>query len=676
MTNPNNRSKHRIITTRKIDLNANHEGFRNSVGNIPWNMMSIFDDPNDKLYMWEKLFTPIMDDFFPVKRKRIRKNTHPWVNSDILSLMRNRDQARKKALKSKSVDDFGIYKRLRNCVTSSMRKAKTDYFQRQLDDCTGDPKAFWKLMKKVLLSKNKSTKIDKLVVDGVDITDPKGISDSLNSYFTSIATDLLSARTSSSTFPTPDSNPHYESLSQFSSSLERSSPVKFHFRSTTDDEVYKLLTNLKPNKATGNDNIPAKVLKISAGSISQSLSCIFNSSLETGIFPSRWKTAKISSIPKGNTTTNRDNYRPISTLPCLSKICEMCVNNQVQAHDRKFQTFLEPNQYAYTKHSSTTTALIQVIDSLKLAVDQKQYSVATFIDLRKAFDVIDYCVLLDRLKKYGFGEIETDWFCSYLTDRQQYVMYNDAQSELLTLDYGVPQGSVLGPSLFCLLFNPIAHSFIDSRPSLYADDIEAHCSHSDLDVAQLKMNHDLKRVDQWLAKNRMIPNIKKTKYMVIGSRQAMKKANNIGIYLDSETLDKVTTFDYLGVRICNVLSWEHHVNKICQRMYPKFGLLNRISSFLPTAILLRIYKQTILPIFDYGSIVWHECGSIQTKRVEKLQNRAMRIILHQGRRKCTQEMRNELKLLTLNSRRRFLRFISIFKILYNLDYPDQYKRIF
>ena len=63
-------------------------------------------------------------------------------------------------------------------------------------------------------------------------------------------------------------------------------------------------------------------------------------------------------------------------------------------------------------------------------------------------------------------------------------------------------------------------------------------------------------------------------------------------------------------------------------MYPKFGLLNRISSFLPTVILLRIYKQTILSILDYGSIVWHECGSTQTKRVEKLQNRALRIILH------------------------------------------------
>ena len=103
---------------------------------------------------------------------------------------------------------------------------------------------------------------------------------------------------------------------------------------------------------------------------------------------------------------------------------------------------------------------------------------------------------------------------------------------------------------------------------------------------------------------------------------------------------------------------DNNVNKICQRMYPNFGLLNRISSFLPTVCLLRIYKHTILPILDYGSIVWHECGSIETKPVEKLQNRAMRIIRHQGRRKSTQEMGNELKLLTLNSRRRFLRFLK------------------
>ncbi len=531
-------------------------------------------------------------------------------------------------------------------------------------------------MKKVLPSKNRTTKIDKLVVDGVDIVDPKDICDTLNLHFTSVATNLLSARSPTTTSSTSNLDSHHDPPSQFPSSLESSSPTKFHFRPTTDVEISNMLANLNPNKATGNDNIPAKILKISSNCISQSLSCIVNSSLETGVFPNRWKIAKISSIFKGNIATNRDNYRPISILPCLSKICESCVNNQMNEHDQEFQTFFEPSQYAYKKHSSTVTALIQVTDSLKLAVDQKQYSVATFIDLRKAFDIIDHHVLLERLRKYGFGEIEANWICSYLTDRQQYVVCNGVQSQLLPINYGVPQGSVLGPSLFCLLFNPIVHSFLSSKPSLYADDIETHCSHPNLDVAQSQMNKDLKRVDQWLADNRMIPNVKKTKSMVIGSRHALKRANDIEIYLDKEIVDVVTTFDYLGVRLTNTLSWEQHVSRISQRLYPKLGLLNRISSFLPPVMLLRIYKQTILPILDYGSTVWHECGIIQTRRVEKLQNRALRIILHKGRRKCSQEMRNELKLLTLHSRRRFLRFMSIFKILYNLDCPSQLRDSF
>jgi hypothetical protein len=173
-------------------------------------------------------------------------------------------------------------------------------------------------------------------------------------------------------------------------------------------------------------------------------------------------------------------------------------------------------------------------------VDQKQYS--PFIDLREAFDIIDHRVRLERLSKYGFGETEANWICSYLTDRQQYVVCNGVQSQQLPINYGVSHYGV--------------H---------YGD-------------------------------NKMIPNVKKTKSMISGSRQALKRANDIEIYLDNEILDVVTTFDYLGVRISNILSWEQHVSRICQRLYPKLGLLNRISSFLPSVILLRIYKQTILPI--------------------------------------------------------------------------------
>ena len=104
---------------------------------------------------------------------------------------------------------------------------------------------------------------------------------------------------------------HHDPPSQFPSSLESSSPTKFHFRPTTDVEISNMWDNLNPKKATGNDNIPAKILKTSSNCISHSLSCIVNSSLETGVFPNRWKIAKISSISKGNIAINRSNFETI-----------------------------------------------------------------------------------------------------------------------------------------------------------------------------------------------------------------------------------------------------------------------------------------------------------------------------------------------------------------------------
>ena len=217
-------------------------------------------------------------------------------------------------------------------------------------------------MKKIIPSKNRTTRIDKLVVDGIHIVDLKSISDSINIHFTSVATDLLSDKTPTSMPTTINLDSHWDTSPQ-------SLPATFHFRPTTDVVISNMLTNLNPNKATVIDNIPAKILEISSNCISQNLSSIINSTFETGIFPNKWEIAKISPISKGNTAVCRDNYRPTSVLPCLSKICESCVNNQMIEHDQEFQTFFEPSQYAYKNHSLTVTGLIQVLDSLKLAVD-------------------------------------------------------------------------------------------------------------------------------------------------------------------------------------------------------------------------------------------------------------------------------------------------------------------
>ena len=164
----------------------------------------------------------------------------------------------------------------------------------------------------------------------------------------------------------------------------------------------------------------------------------------------------------------------------------------------------------------------------------------------------------------------------------------------------------------------IVSSFENCDSILYADDTEIHYSDKDLSTAQTKVNpQDMTNIDHWLTQNRMIANVKKTKAMLIGSRQTIKKAEKIKIHLNNKTIKQVTTFDYLGVRVNNVLSWVPHISTLCQRAYSRLGLLNRISRFLPK-VLFRICKQTILPIIDYCSVVWHDGGSTLTRRVEKI----------------------------------------------------------
>ena len=123
----------------------------------------------------------------------------------------------------------------------------------------------------------------------------------------------------------------------------------------------------------------------------------------------------------------------------------------------------------------------------------------------------------------------------------------------------------------------------------------------------------------------------------------------------------VETFKYLGATVDRRLNWEPHISQLIERVSPKIALLNRLAGFLDTKILRRIYKQTILPVIDYGCIVWHECDKSLSDKLERLQNQAMRVLLRANRTTCSQYMRNTLGLLTLYNRRRFLRFVFIFK---------------
>ena len=159
--------------------------------------------------------------------------------------------------------------------------------------------------------------------------------------------------------------------------------------------------------------------------------------------------------------------------------------------------------------------------------------------------------------------------------------------------------------------------------------------------------------------------------MLIGSKHVVKNARPLQIVLDGKPMKQSDYFKYLGIYIDHCLTWNKHVTYIQSRVYPKLKLLNRIPSFLSRDILLRIYKQTVLPLLDYGCVIWGESSKRNAECLERLQNRAMRIILHADRKTCTQKMRAKLFLSSLYSRRLFSKLQYVYKIIYNINCPKQ-----
>ena len=166
------------------------------------------------------------------------------------------------------------------------------------------------------------------------------------------------------------------------------------------------------------------------------------------------ETAKVTPILKSGDHTDVKNYRPISVLPFLSKTAERHVHNALY-------NFLYENDLIYIRQSgfrskkSTETALIKIIDDLLFDLDNDRVSGMVLVDYRKAFDMIDHTLLLEKLEVYGLSRDSLQWFTSYLKDRRQHVKLGDKQSSVAIVRHGIPQGSILGPLLFIVFINDL-----------------------------------------------------------------------------------------------------------------------------------------------------------------------------------------------------------------------------
>ena len=508
-----------------------------------------------------------------------------------------------------------------------LKSAKSQYLTDLCESSKGNSKQFWSHFRYL------STKGTKSNYNNDTFT-----ADDINDYFLSVPYRTVQSVPSTSLSPL--------------SFLDRSEAV-FQMSTVDVDKVASILTSLDSTKATGCDKLSVKFIKACPLAMARLLTRVINQSISSCIFPSSWKYAVVTPVPKSKNNSALTNYRPISVLPVFSKILERVIHDQLVSYFLQYDLF-SPYQSGFRPCHSTQDVLLYVVDSWRKEIDARKFVVAGFLDLAKAFDCVNHDILLDKLARYGVVNNAYAWFESYLCGRQQAVKFDGCLSAWGPVRIGVPQGSILGPLLFSIFVNDLPSVVNHAQINMFADDTELHCSGEDLPSVQNDLQSDLHRVQNWLQANRLQLNISKSVMMLIGSWQKLRN-RSVSVSIDGKPLASVTSTRYLGVLIDQHLTWKLHVDNVLKRVRCKLYALYRLKP-LPGHLLFRLYQAFVLPVFDYCDVVWAPSAVSLSKPLERLHSRFLQQIPD-----CHSFVR-----VTLSERRRFHTAVQVFKVLYQL----------
>jgi hypothetical protein len=243
------------------------------------------------------------------------------------------------------------------------------------------------------------------------------------------------------------------------------------------------------------------------------LMILISYSISNGVFPDKLKQAKVIPCYKSGDSTLCSNYRPISILNIFSKIFEKVISVRLNDFINK-NDLIYPHQYGFRQGYSTNLALITYINDITNAIDSRQHALSIFIDLSKAFDTLNHNILLHKLSLYGIRGNLLQLFTDYLSNRTQCVSYNNFNSEFLPITCGVPQGSILGPTLFSLYINDIYKISSTTKFILFADDTTLTIISNNIPKLILLANLELSKLSAWLISNKLSLNVAKTTYML------------------------------------------------------------------------------------------------------------------------------------------------------------------
>src|ERR1700733_7535395 len=639
----------------RIVNEARREQFGIYLQNINWDpvMISCAHGHPDLAYeRFFELYKGAYDSAFPIGSKSKKAGPifkQPWMSTGLLKSSRKKTSLYVKYLKKPTTLNKSKFVEYRNRFKSIRIRAEKNYYAAEFCKHKNDLRKTWRLIRSIMNLGKKESNIETLVINGIQTKDATQIANSFNNYFTNIARSLV--------------NDMPDAPCDFSTYMPSPQMNSMGLLPTSAEEIINVSLGIRQSHSRGLDDIDPCIASQFLAHVANPLAEIINCSFNYGIVPQALKLAKVVPIYKKGDKESTANYRPISILPYFSKYFEKLMYNRLYNYVNSLNIIFH-SQHGFQSGHSPYMALLSMQDMISNAIDRNEYSVGVFFDLSKAFDTVDHKILSKKLERYGIRGTPLKWFTSYLTNRSQRVLCNEMLSEEGLIDFGVPQGSILGPLLFLLYINDLANVSSTIFLILFADDTNVFYSHNSWRVLFDTLNRELSNISAWFCSNRLTLNPDKTNFILFRSHRKPPLNERPCLLVGDIPLIQVEFTRFLGidVHVDQHLTWKNHINNISSKIAKNVGILARTAYLLPTSIRLNLYYSLVYPYLTYCNMIWSSTYESRLLKLVVLQKRAVRTIAGIRKGYHTGPFYQKFGLLTINQ----IRSLQVCEFFYRL----------
>jgi len=528
----------------------------------------------------EKLHSTIhkhLDNLAPIETRYLKpKPVNNWLTKGLKTSIRNSDRMYRKVKIGKL--DKTEHLKYKLILDKTINLARNMKYQESITSAGSCSRKLWRIVNEVIDRKQTKEKSPNLLVkDGKEIQGHKEVANVFNQYFAAIGTKMA------------NSIPHEPGFETYIKVCRDAR--KLDLRTLGEDEVGSIMKGQMPKLSTGIDEINNKIIKTCWEELKKPMTIIVNKSIEQSIVPALHKQAKIVPLFKKGDKKETGNYRPVSLLPALSKILEKAICKQVMLFLNKHQ-LLCPNQFGFRTRNQTTHVVHSLLNTVAENATKNKCTIATFIDLSKAFDCLQYDKLFKKMEGLNFSEPTIKWFKSYLSERKQCVSLEGELSDWLPVELGILTSGYTA------------------------------------EEAAEKMNKTLEKVHRWFRQNKLNLNPSKTRYMIFNS----KTNKDDLVKIDNETLLRVwnrgkeKSFKLVGIHLDEKLNWGEHIAAVGKKISMAMYGLHKAGRDLDCKRRKLLYSGLIHSHLTYGLPIWGHAtqGRLNTLLVK--QKKAIRQI--------------------------------------------------